>query len=236
MNADSFLRTMELNFKESRLILVERVISSFLEGVANDPKLYEILVESNRGFDYQCELQKAIVRERYSARFSLPQNRHVLVALVTGILYEFDKKTRSLVDFVTKYYPSDGSHQSYLKFLDGVIFPYIKAFRELLNPVAPEPERQEANSQPLPDQAKEDAEQWAKCLLKKVIADNEPDESDRNEMTTMIHGFLYVLDTHNPLLIKIVWIGLKNTFGNYQQGFTELKALEAVLLDYGVLS
>lgn len=235
MNAESFLRTMELNFKESRLILVERVIASFLEGVANTPRLYEIVVASNHKFDYQSELQKAVVHEHYADRFSLPQNRHVVVALVTGLLYEFDRKTRSLVDFVTRFYPADGSHQSYLKFLDGVICPYIRAFRELLNPVAPEPEVPEADSKHLPDQAKEDAEQWAKCLLKKVIADNEPDESDRNEMITMINGFLYVLDTHNPLLIKIVWIGLKNTFGNYPQGFTELKALEAVLLDYGVL-
>ena len=236
MNATAILNQAKTDFGTSKLIMVDQVIRKFLGRVANDPMLYRVLVDCNRGFDYEGEKKKATVHDRFGVRFVLPRNRHTVVALVTGLLYEFDKKEGgSVVNFVLKHFNSDATHLSYQRFLEEVIYPYLAAFADLTAPVVPEEDPPETAPTTVPEAVREEAENWVKRLLDLVIGDNDTYESERKEMILMLNGLTYVLGEQNALLIPIVWTGLKNTFGDYPRGERELQELERVLFNYGVL-
>lgn len=226
-------------FYRSRLILVDRVITGFLRSIAEEPELMDVLNDAAATASYANEYKKAVSKDGIGSYFLLPQGGKQIITLVTGLLYEFDNKTLSIVDFVTKFFPSDSAHDSYSNFCGRVITPYAEAFRRRL---IGEPETvSEALAEPrptpaaFPDKAKEDCEYWLNALLDAVIGDNSTAEDKRREYVTMIKGMLYVLDSRNPLLIKLLWLGLKNTLGAYRPGKRELNEIKTVLFTYGVL-
>lgn len=226
------------SFYTARLIIVERNIGRLLELIASTPELYGVIAECAKSANYQAEYKKAVSRDGVGGYFNLPANRRQLISLITGLLYEFDNKTLSIVDFVTGYFPGETSHESYLTFCEKVITPYAEAFRYMLEGEPGEISgvlSEELSIIPFPDKAKEDADFWLRSLLDIIVGDNSISESERREIVTMIKGLLYVLDTRNPMLIKIVWIGLKNTVGGRKVGFREMKETEMVLMSYGVI-
>lgn len=226
-------------FYRSRLILVDRVICSFLQTLAEDKELLAVLADCAETVNYSNEYKKAISKDGIGSYFLLPQGGKQIVTLVTGLLYEFDNKTLSVVDFVTKLFPSESTHESYTGFCDRIIRPYAEAFRARLmgEPEAVCETLAEAAPAPLtfPQKAAEDCEYWLHALLDAVTGDNGTAEDKRREYVTMIKGMLYVLDGRNPLLIKLLWIGLKNTLGTYKPGKRELNEIKLLLFTYGVL-
>lgn len=225
-------------FYTSRLIIVEKSIKKLLELIVSTPPLYRTVSECAATVNYPAEFKKAASRDGVGGKFTLPVNRRHVVALVTGLLYEFDNKTLSIVDFVTGYFTAETTHQSYLRFCDSVIKPYADAFLCLIEGEPREISEALAGELaliPFPDKAKEDVDFWLRSLLDTVIGDNTAEEDARREYVTMIKGLLYVLDTRNPMLIKIVWIGLKNTLASKKAYFRELKEIEMILKTYGVI-
>ena len=226
-------------FFNSRLIIVDRTIADFLSTVVSTPELMQIVTECVRTTNFDRELNNAMERDNLGMRFRLPHNKRHVIALVTGLLTEFDRKNMSIVDFVTKFYPADASHTSYMSFCEEVLRPYADAFRALLIGEDPDESKatvaDERSARPLNDKAKEDADYWLRTLIDAVIAMNDIPEDYRREAVTMIKGLLYALDLGNPILIKLVWIGLKNTLGLYNLCMRELKEIETILLNYGVI-
>jgi|AGTN01.1.fsa_nt_gi hypothetical protein len=225
-------------FYSSRLIIVEQAVSRLLETIASTPELYAVVDECAKSSDYKKEYNKAINRDGVGGIFTLPPNRRQIVTLVTGLLLDFDNKNLSVVDFVTGYFPSGTSHASYLSFCENVIEPYSEAFIYLLEGEPAELTKvmsEELAIIPFPDKAKEDADFWLSSLLDSVLGDNQTPEILRREYAEMIKGLLYVSDLRNPLLIKIVWLGLKNTLASKRPPYRELKEIEMVLKGYGVI-
>ncbi|MFA5449536.1 MAG: hypothetical protein WC292_03755 [Clostridia bacterium] len=225
-------------FFSSRLIIVEGTIRSYLELVADESELLRIISESAKNNAYALEYKKAVSRDGVGGFLTIPSNRRQLITLVTGLLYEFDAKTLSVIDFVTRFFPAETSHESYRLFCEKVIMPYADAFRYMLEG---EPrELSEAIAEelaiiPYPDKAKEDTDFWLYSLLDIVVGDNSSTEENRREYVAMIKGLLYVSETRNPMLIKTVWIGLKNTLGFRKPFMRELKEIEMILKSYGVI-
>ena len=238
-SAIQFLRAAEREFCESRLILVERVIAGFLQGLTESRELLAVLEDCAKGASYPAEYKKAVSRDGVGSYLLLPQGTKQIVSLVTGLLYEFDAGTLSIVDFVTKFFASESSHASYEMFCERVITPYFDAFTRRLEgePEAVSETLAEKTQAPtsFPDKAKEDCDHWLKALLDAVTGDNGTPEDKRREYAEMIKGLLYVLEGRNPMLIKLLWIGLKNTLGNYRPGRRELAEIKTILTVYGVL-
>lgn len=226
-------------FYHSRLILVDRVIASFLQTLAQDAELMGVLESCSSTTGYAAEYKKAVSKDGIGSYFLLPKGAKQIVTLVTGLLYEFDNKTLSIIDFVTKFFPADSAHGSYTDFCNRLITPYAEAFRGRLlgEPEAISDTLAETPSAPpaFPDKAKEDCEYWLGALLDVVTGDNNTSEEKRREFVTIIKGMLYVLNSRNPLLIKLLWIGLKNTLGVYKPGKRELGEIKSLLFTYGVL-
>jgi hypothetical protein len=234
-----FLRASEHEFCESRLILVERVISGFLQGLTENPDLLAILEDCAKSASYPSEYKKAVSRDGVGSYLLLPQGTKQMISLVTGLMYEFDNGTISIVDFVTKFFPSDSSNASYGMFCERIIKPYFDAFTRRLKgePDTVSETLAEKLQTPysFPDKAKEDCEHWLKALLDIAAGDNNTPEDKRREYIEMIKGMIYVLEGRNPLLIKLLWTGLKNTLGNFRPGRRELSEIKNILTVYGVL-
>jgi hypothetical protein len=224
-------------FYSSRLIIVDRTISAFLSEIVANSELFEVLTDCTRATNFQIEFNKAITRDGSGMSFVLPHNKRHLVALVTGLLFEFDKKSLSVVEFVTKFYPQDTSHASYMAFCDKIITPYAEAYRSMLATpnVVEEVIEEDTHVELLPEKASEDCDYWLRQMLDTIAGDNAMDERTRREGTTLVKGLLHVFESRNPLLIKLVWLGLKNTLGSYQSVLRALKEVQSVLINHGVI-
>ena len=232
-------QSMIAEFYKSRLIVVEVVISSFLERLVKTPALYAVVEDATRRANYEAQYSRAVTRDSLGCYFTLPANKRQTVSLVTGLLFDFDRYNLSIVEFVTKFFPSATSHGSYLAFCDNVIKPYGEAFTALLAESEPQmirvAEENDAPLLPFAEKAKEDADYWLKALLDTLTGDNHLEEDLRREAVTVVKGMLSVLELGNPMLIKVVWIGLKHTLGTYSCGLRELKEIETILRTYGVI-
>lgn len=224
-------------FYSSRLIIVDRTISAFLSEIVANSELFDVLTDCTRATNFQVEFNKAITRDDKGISFVPPHNKRHLVALITGLLFEFDKKSLSVVEFVTKFYPQESSHASYLAFCDKIITPYAEAYRSMLTlPNAIEETiEKDKPIELLPGKVAEDCDYWLRQMLDTIAGDNAMDELTRREGTTLVKGLLHVLESLNPLLIKLVWLGLKNTLGNQQSVLRALKEVQSVLINYGVI-
>ena len=149
-------------FFNSRLIIVDRTIAEFLSTVVSTPELMQVVTECARTFNFKRELSNAVESDNLGTRFMLPHNKRHVVALVTGLLNEFDRKNMSIVDFVTGFYPADASHTSYMSFCENVLRPYAEAFRSLLIGEDPDENKaavaDERSASPINDKAKEDGD------------------------------------------------------------------------------
>lgn len=226
-------------FYGSKLIIVDKTISDFLKMLAQDSSYMEIISEAARTSSFKQEYQKAIFNDLNGISFRLPMNKRHIITLVTGLLFEFDRKTISVIEFVRKCYPAEASHESYIAFCDNVIKPFGEAFRDLYLGIEEEKvaETVVANfeEKPFNDKAKEEIDYWLNLVIGGVMSDNSFSSRERSDANTMIKGLMYVTDLANPLLIKLTWIGLKYTLGNRRSIYRELKEVETILINYGVI-
>lgn len=241
-NPDSLIKFNDaINaFYNSRLIIVDKVISGFLSTIVGTPELIELVSDSAKTSNFRLEYNNAVGVDRSgNPVFRLPHNPRHIVALVVGLLFEFDKKTISIVEFVTKFYPAEASHDSYLAFLDAVIKPFAEAFRKLLTgDKTIETIADNASDAPrraLDEKAREECDYWVRMLMDSVIASNNISDELRLDSVTMIKGMLYALDTGNPIIIKLVWIGMRNTLNIGNIGNRELNEIETILANYSLI-
>ncbi|MBO5775801.1 MAG: hypothetical protein J6R35_00340 [Clostridia bacterium] len=226
-------------FYGSRLIIADRVISGFLQTLAQEPEFMAIIADCARTADFKQEYSHAIVNDENGLAFRLPVNKRHIVALVTGLLFQFDSNDISIIEFVRKFYPAEASHESYIAFCDNVLKPYGEAFRSVY---LGEDQNGEVSSsaidtpeKPFNDKAKEETDYWLTLALDNVVADNTFVDSHRHDATTMIKGLMYATELANPILIKLCWIGLKYVLGSRKSTYRELKEVESILITYGVI-
>ncbi len=223
----------------SRLVIVDKTISDFLKMLVNEPSFMELVKESARTTSFKQEYQNSIVNDENGLSFKLPMNKRHIVALVVGLLFEFDKMDISVIDFVRKFYPREQSHDSYLAFCDGVIRPFGEAFRSLylgeVDDNLPSSESIVVENKPFNEKAKEEIDYWLNLIMGGMIGDYTYSKDEQKELRTLIQGMSYVCSLADPLLIKLTWIGLKNTLGNHKSIYRELKEVESILITYGVI-
>lgn len=225
-------------FYSSRLIIVDKVISDFLKVIASNNSYMEVLADATRTSDYKQEFQKAIVNDENGLSFRLPLNKRHVIALVVGLLLEFDRKDLSIIEFVRKFYPSKASHDSYLSFCEMVLKPFGEAFRAIY--LGEEDNYSPATiadfeEKPFNDKAREECDYWLRLVIDGIISDNGFTNKERSDFITMIKGLMYVTELQNPLLIKLNWLGIKYAFGDRKSVHRELKEVETILINYGVI-
>ncbi len=226
-------------FYSSRLIIVDKVISDFLKVLAQDASYMEILADSARTINFQQEFQKALTSTENGLAFRLPQSKRHIISLVTGLLFEFDKKNISVIEFVRRFFPDEVSHNSYIAFCDEIIKPFGVAFTSVYlgdtEDSISSKSITDLASNPISEKSIEEINYWLSLIIEGVISDNSFEPRHRDDSITLVKGMMYVITLQNPLLIKLNWIGLRYTLGIRNSFFRELKEVEAILMTYGVI-
>ena len=89
---------MEINdaltaLKESKFIISQPKMNTVLKIITDNDVLFGLVNECNENFDYDKEYKRAVTSFKDGERFILPSGRKKVIALVTGLLFEFNMKT-----------------------------------------------------------------------------------------------------------------------------------------------
>lgn len=117
---------------EGRFILSDTKVSNILKAVVKSEKLYGLYSECMSGFKFSQMLEycKASNNGGY---FRMPESEQDIVAFVTCLLLEVDKRNINLQSFVTEnFFSVDGYNISYSNFALTVLVEYKTAVKNLL--------------------------------------------------------------------------------------------------------
>lgn len=225
------------NLRKASIITADTAISNLLGAITGIPQLFDVLKECNRDFDFKSSLRNAVNADLVGG-FVLPIGKRQTVALVTGILLNFDRHELPIVDFIMTRFPAENHQTSYIRFIQEVIDPYEKAFLECMSKGAVAIDEavsdEVAPVTRFPDNAQEDVAFYLRALRDDIAGANLNDAA-RAELATVLGGMEYILETKNPLLIKVGFIGLKNSVILYGVSSRQVTGIEEVLKLFGIL-
>ena len=114
----------------TNFIITEKPITDLLRCLVYSDYLRAFVIDCKKGVDYEAELAAAITETESGYAFHLPQSNKRIIALVTGLLHDFDTGARSLTSFIQNFYPTSDNNARYRLFCENVLLPYKKAFRQ----------------------------------------------------------------------------------------------------------
>lgn len=238
MDADKFLQKIDALY-HSRLILAEPPIADLLKTLVSEPEYFDVLRLAANTYPYRKEFDKAVRMSKDGASFNLPVGKLQTISLVAGLLSQIDRRTLSLVDFVSLYYPEEDKNASYLDFLKAVVSPFRDAFLATLKGTdnAEQEEAEEKTDEPklVAPQMRADISGWLQELKQLAIGANNLTELERIEILSLTDGMTHVSEAGNDSMLTLLFIGLKNTLFRYRVGMREISEIERILLKYGLL-
>lgn len=234
------------NMMQCRLIMVDKHIASLLQCVANMSVLKQAISDSLRTASYATEYSRARVTLTrpdgvQQSQLKLPQDKHRLFTFVVCLLLEVDSGKRDFIKFLEEYYPDSDSNVSYKHFVEAVLRPFRQAGQDIL--------KAESKDTGIDIDTQTQAEacfvgeniyisshvvdQLAALidvLVSKLHGAVVGDRATNQECQYMCMCMLNAILTKNPKLIKVVWIGFRNTL-------LELPTAESTIIEmYSVMS
>lgn len=120
---------------EGRFILSDTKVSNILKSVVKSEKLYNLYSSCMQGFRFAQTLDNCVASNPANGGyFQMPTEEKEIVAFVTCLLLEVDKRNINLQSFVTdNFYSADGYNISYSNFALTILMAYRTAVKTLLN-------------------------------------------------------------------------------------------------------
>lgn len=120
---------------DGRFILSDTKVSNILKCVVKSERLYNLYSECMQGFRFARELENSRAdNPANGGYFQMPTEEKDIVAFVTCLLLEVDKRNINLQTFVTdNFYSADGYNISYSNFALTMLVEYKTAVKHLLN-------------------------------------------------------------------------------------------------------
>ncbi len=198
------------DLQNSNLIYVDKKLSQVLKCLAYYDEFRMVLSFCNQSFDYQQEKRKALSKIGENNFLKLPKNPKTLVALVTNMLVEFDAGQMDLVAFSSAYFPAISQQESYNQCFLKLIEPFKLALVSLVvDGISEEKPVVERTIEFVSSGLQQQTEYLLVSMVKAVQEAHLLDE-ERAELNLMLEGFAATLDTRDSLMLKCVWLGLKN--------------------------
>ncbi len=218
----------------STILTSDRAIASFLQSVVATPELFSVVKEVSSGFNYNAELRILTFDKK---KIHIPQNKKTLVALVTKLLYDFNRNEKNILDFVMANFDGSSCPKCYEMFINELIAPYIEAFSRLATgDIAKEEITPEETIEAVPfsDTVAEESRRYLDSISAKLDGTS-LDNQSKKEILTAINGMEYVLDTKNILLISLSFVALKNSVLLYKIEAPEIDGLQDLFTTFGIL-
>ena len=214
----------------SKFIMSSNCIASILKVIASVPCLTNYLIKCSQDFSFDAAFNQATK----TSKFQLPDDSKTTVALVTELLFRFDRKEIDLTKFIKIYFPEKNFEGSYKAFCQEVIAPYLLSYSTIMREEDVEDAKKDANVGAF-DAARTQVTQYILALTEKVTSDESLKEEKRNDYILMLNGLYYAFEKDSAKMIKVVFIGLKSVMASYKQGASYILAIEKILESYAVI-
>lgn len=233
--------------EKGKFILSESKIRGVLKCIAATPELLGLIKECLTGFDFDAELKaaKQPVVQEYSNRYSLrpPADKKKFIAFVFCLLAEFDDGKRDLNKFLQEYFYEDGSvFEAYKKFIFTLIKPFRKTVESLFKEEDAESEEVaeaekyfDGDNTAIDNMMIEDLIAKIQDVSTALTSDDALNLVEKREMIDITEGLGNAIITREARLIKLLWIGFKNTIKSYKALVSKLGELEARLKEYRII-
>ncbi len=211
------------------LIMVDKKLKSLLRCLAFYSEFRQTLTLCNQNFDYETEKKRAFVNINDRHLLRLPKLKKTMVALVSGMLVDFDSGLMDVVTFAGQYYPAASKQESYQLFYEKVLEPFKLALVDMVvsgvEDEAPEPERIiEFASQGLQKQT-----EYLLIAFVKAVQETNVDDGIRAELMLMLEGYAVALDSRDTLMIRAMWLGVKNALASSKLCPREIDKMDETL-------
>ena len=121
---------------KAKFILADAKISKILKSIVDSSELIAVVGEALVNFNFDTEFSKAQVKNDMTPLyFNSPKEKSKIVALVFGLLSEFDAHRLDLHTFINDYYGGSQGKlivECYEEFVNNVILPFRDAMCTLL--------------------------------------------------------------------------------------------------------
>ena len=196
----------------TNFIITEKPITDLLRCLIYSDHLRTFIIDCKKGVDYEAELAAAVTKtENGSYTFLLPKSNKRIIALVTGLLHDFDIGARSLTSFIQSFWPDVDNNMRYRLFCENVILPYKMAFRQsfLFETDSLDAPVEREDRITISDSVIENAAPLFAALRTVLVEDNKLSERRRESLIEVTDGLFYALERGNARIIKTIWIGLQ---------------------------
>ena len=220
----------------TNFIVTQKPITDLLRCLVFSDQLHAFIAESKKGVDYEAELCAAVSENETGRTFLLPKGNKRIIALVTGLLRDFDMGTRSLTSFLHDFYPDQGGVKAYKLFCENVLIPYKKAFRQSFLYDIEESDRGESEVRAsISDSVIESAAPLFAALRTVFLGDNKLSQKKREDLIYLTDGLYYSLEKGDVRMIKTVWTGMKLALADYRKAERKFSDISEFLALYALI-
>ncbi|MDR3216925.1 MAG: hypothetical protein LBT55_05875 [Clostridiaceae bacterium] len=220
------------DLRASKLILASKEIRRLLKCIAYYDKLRETVDASKIGFDYPKAYMRAATGLGSRTAFKLPKGSKARVALVVCLFAEFDMNRRNLMKFILDFFPAENGNRSYEQFAENLVRPFQEAFNLVYKGEDVPAEEQGAEEAAALAEGLADQARYVLTALVEAVKEASIETEERDECSAILEGFELALDTRDPFLLKVIWIGLKHTLSGIRSAAKKLRELEEILIIY----
>ena len=218
--------------RNSNLVFVDKKLRNVLKCLAFYEEFRTVLAYCNKGFDYEAEKRRALTTLGDSNILRLPKNQKNLVALVAGMLVEFDAGVMDILSFSTAFFPAENKQESFdtlcVKLLEPFKLAIVNFVVEGIKEEAPEISHQvEFASSGLMGQV-----EYLLINMAKAVQAAEIEDELRKELSMMLEGFSVALDSRDSLMIKAIWAGLRRALADEKLCLNEIEKVDETLRLY----
>ena len=194
----------------TNFIITEKPITDLLRCLVYCDELRLFIIDCKKGVDYETELATAVTEaEGGGYLFILPKSNKRIIALVTGLLHDFDTGVRSLTSFIQNFWPNVDNNTRYRYFCESILLPYREAFRASFLGETTDAEQPESDRNfTISDSVLENAAPLFSALRTVFAGDNKLTERKREALISLTDGLYYALEKGDCRIVKTVWTGL----------------------------
>lgn len=213
----------------SKYILSTTAIKNMLRFIANTPCLYNYVAKCNQSIKFKDEYFKFIGDDT----INLPTNPMAVVAVVTALLYDFDRGNIDMDRFLIKYYKMDDYEACYQRFCFTVLAGYARAFAGILDYKETVLDAEEEVT--VDDYAKESVMPCVSKMIEIVEADAHISDKLRDDLLTILDGFYYSFELSRAKMVKVCWVGLCAVAKNYKPVQSYMREIKRNLENYALI-
>jgi len=222
---------------EAKYIFSNIKIKELLQYVASNEKLLSIIAECTKGYDFASCLEHSKVLDLYGINrksIKMPTLPREALAFTFSILVAFDNKSIDSHKFINEFFYADGSSfESYKRFCLIVIGTLKRSMEAMFIASTTEVEKGMKARFLVASQVDTIVDQCREIV--KIIEDSTTISTQvKSEMIEITEGFANVLLSRSDDVIRILWIGLKNTLKQEEKVVPNLLVIDRTLSDVGI--